>query len=129
MYGTLGALLSVQPRFLVLLICGNDLAASFIFNVSRLIPNISSCLQGVQSIFLLISLAEGEKEANSTEHGNDSHGTIIPLEQRIFGEGDECLAKRRGDRGGEKSNGLDGRFHVGGSFGVCVPRMSLRGSV
>jgi hypothetical protein len=113
-------LLLVQRPFLVLLIPHTMSLDIPLDGGVGTIANELTLLQAIEGIFLLISLTEGEIEANTTGHGNDSNRAIVPHEKRVLRETDKGLTERGGDGGGGEGDGLDGGFHVVGCFGVGV---------
>jgi hypothetical protein len=110
----------VQRTLLVLLIPYTMSLDILIHGSTFAIANKFTLLQAVESIFLLISLVEGNVEANTTDHGDDGNRAIVPHEKRVLRQANEGLTKRSGDSGGGKGNGLDSGFHVVGCLGVSV---------
>jgi hypothetical protein len=111
----------VQRTLLVLLIPYTMSLDILIHGSTFAIANEFTLLETVESIFLLISLVEGNVEANTTNHGNDGNRAIVPHEKRVLRQADKGLTKRSGDSGGREGNGLDSGFHVVGCLGVSVP--------
>jgi hypothetical protein len=110
----------VQRTLLVLLIPYTMSLDILIHGSPCVIANEFTLLEAVESIFLLISLVEGNVEANTTNHGNHGNRAIVPHEKRVLRQADKGLTKRSGDSGGREGNGLDSGFHVVGCLGVSV---------
>jgi len=74
----------------------------------------------IELVILSVKLTELDPEDQATHSGEDAHGAVIPDKERVGGEGDEGLSESGRDGGHEKSESLDERAHVAGSFGEGI---------
>lgn len=89
--------------------------------------DVGRLLDVVELVLGSVGLDEGKVETDTTDHSNDSDGTVVPYEERILGKTDESLGESRGDSGGGESDGLNGGLHVLWGLGVGILELGDRG--
>lgn len=72
---------------------------------------VTSC-ELVELILSLVEVAEANPEEAPSDEREDTHGTVVPYEKRVSGEGDKCLAERTGEGAREQEDAHNQRAHV-----------------
>jgi hypothetical protein len=85
--------------------------------VSTVLTNVNRIGKHVEGILLLICRPLMEPEEDTTDESQDSHGSVIPHKQRVFGERDKSLTKSVRERRHEVPVRGDERSHILGCFG------------
>lgn len=81
----------------------------------------------VKLIFLLVQVTPCEPETNTTDEGKDSDDSVVPDEERIFCQTDQCLTESSRESVLQKVDTHDETSHVLGSFAESVLETSNGG--